>query len=53
MDIIIMLIITLMFLKVIIKGKFDKRDFMLWILTFVLVVVLFKLHATSNLNLNL
>ncbi|WP_157023295.1 DUF5993 family protein [Companilactobacillus ginsenosidimutans] len=53
MDIIIMLIITFMFLRMIIRGKVTKADFAMWVVTAVLVLVLFKLHATSTLPISL
>ncbi|MFD1471788.1 DUF5993 family protein [Companilactobacillus mishanensis] len=53
MDIIIMIIITFMFLRMIIKGKVTKADFAMWALIAVLVLILFKLHATSTLPISL
>ncbi|WP_164505881.1 DUF5993 family protein [Companilactobacillus zhongbaensis] len=53
MDIIIMIIITLMFLRMIIRGKVTKLDFTLWAITCILILILFKLHATSTLPISL
>lgn len=53
MDIIIMIIITFMFLRMIIRGKVTKADFAMWAVTCILVLVLFKLHATSTLPISL
>ncbi|KRL67214.1 hypothetical protein FC27_GL002061 [Companilactobacillus versmoldensis DSM 14857 = KCTC 3814] len=53
MDIIIMLIITIMFLRMIIRGKITKADFAMWALICVLVLILFKIHATSTLPISL
>ncbi|MCD2256922.1 DUF5993 family protein [Agrilactobacillus fermenti] len=53
MDIIIMIIVTVMFLRMIIRGKVDRKDFAMWVAVCILSVILFKLHATSALQLNL
>ncbi|MCH4009388.1 DUF5993 family protein [Companilactobacillus sp.] len=53
MDIIIMIIITFMFLRMIIRGKVTKADFAMWAVICILVLVLFKLHATSTLPISL
>ncbi|WP_164507304.1 DUF5993 family protein [Companilactobacillus furfuricola] len=53
MDIIIMIIITLMFLRMIIRGKVSKFDFTMWVVACILILILFKLHATSTLPISL
>lgn len=53
MDIIIMIIITFMFLRMIIRGKISKADFTMWVVACILILILFKLHATSSLPISL
>ncbi|WP_367881613.1 hypothetical protein [Lactobacillus sp. YT155] len=53
MDIIILLIMTYLFYLLAIKHDTSKKIFVLFSVVLVLVIILFKLHATSTLPISL